>query len=721
MNRSPKRISVIGAGTMGSGIAAHLANLGHEVTLFDLTQDSVEEAFERAKRAKPPHFWVPTIAQRIKLASITENLDLLRESDWVCEAIVEKLELKRDLFAEIEPLLKSDAIISTNTSGLQIALLSEGRSDSFRRRFLGTHFFNPPRYLKLLELIPTESTDKSEVKRVTEFLEFEAGRRVVVAKDTPGFIANRFGMWAMIHAVHTAEKLGLSIEQVDAITGPFLGRPRSASFRLNDLVGLDIMADIAANLYERCQADPYRENLKLPKSMTTLIDLGWIGEKAGQGYYRREGKELLALDLGTHAYRQRQDAQFASLNAIAKKPLGERVAEALTFRDEAGEFLREHLTKVLQYANYLKEEVSHSVLDFDRVMEWGFAWEMGPFAMIDAIGAQKVGVEERKFYLPGEQFDFSGGYMLIPIEPQFRTIKDFALVEERDGFNVRNLGDGAYAISTTTKMGVVTPTFVDSLTNFLKDFNEPFVYCSESKSFSVGFDLKFLLEQIQTDNWTAVDEALRALQDLAEVMTTKRAVAAVHGYVLGGGFELAIACPIVVAHPEANIGFPESKVGLIPGGSGTARMRLRNQTSVKQLADVAMHLTLGTVSTCAEEARGLGYLRPHDVVATQPDSLIEIAKIELLEATPYSEPEWTAVEGPLTGIIDRNQEERRATGDLTEYDETIGDHIKYVFGKTHSWTEALEAEREAFEELMHHALTQARIKHMIENGKPLRN
>jgi 3-hydroxyacyl-CoA dehydrogenase len=301
---------------MGSGIAAHMANLGFSVTLLDLTEDSVRGAFDRAKRARPPHFYVPETAESVRLGSIGRNLEWAGEADWVCEAIVEKLDAKRQLFQMLEPLLREDAFVSTNTSGLEISILSEGRSDSFRRRFLGTHFFNPPRYLKLLELIPTPETDASVVRAMTGFLEEGAARRVVVAKDTPGFIANRFGMWSMFHATHVAERLGLTIEQVDLITGPFLGRPRSGSFRLNDLVGIDIMEDIARNLVSRCPDDPHTKELEPPRSLAFLLEKGWIGEKAGQGYYRREGRELMSLDLVTLAYSR--PGEEAAARAVAR-------------------------------------------------------------------------------------------------------------------------------------------------------------------------------------------------------------------------------------------------------------------------------------------------------------------------------------------------------------------------------------------------------------------
>lgn len=722
MMKAPNEIKVcvIGAGTMGSGIAAHLANLGFQVSLLDLTPESTREAFERARKARPPHFYTPNIAETIRLGNIQENLDWVRDSDWVCEAIIEKMDAKRALFSQVESLLSPDSMVSTNTSGLQISLLTEGRSSEFRRRFMGTHFFNPPRYLKLLELIPTPDTDRDEISRLTGFLEHDVARRVVLAKDTPGFIANRFGMWAMIHAIHTAEKLHLSVEQVDAITGPFLGRPKSASFRLNDIVGLDIMADIAGNLFERCPNDPHRDNLSTPKSMATLLDRGWIGDKAGQGYYRREGKELLVFDLQTLAYRNRREVDFPSLEAATKKPLGQRVREVLDQRDEAGEFLNNHLIPVLQYANYLKEEISHNVLDFDRVMKWGFGWELGPFEMIDAIGPDRLAIEGGAFYRDGAMRSFSGAYEPLPQEPQYRTISDFPVLESHANFNIRDLGDGVKGIAISTKMGVITPALVTELRGYLEANDGRYVLTSEAKTFSVGYDLKFLLENGLPDQFQAVEDGLRELQELADLMATRRIVSAVFGHCFGAGFELAGACAALVAHPEAQIGLPEAKVGLLPGGSGTAQMRLRSQGDAKRMAEMVLQLNLGTTSSNAADAQRMGYLRATDVICYHPDQLLQTAKEIARTIEPLARPSWSESVGPVAGMIDQTLEDFRAKGELTDYDLTIGSQLKAVF-KASSYQEALAKERQEFEELLTHALTHARIKHTLETGKPLRN
>lgn len=707
---------------MGSGIAAHLANLGYDVDLLDLNREATAAAWERALKLKPPHLYDADFAGRVRTGGIDLDLERVREADWVCEAIYENLDAKRALYAQVIPYLRENALFSTNTSSLPLADLTEGMPDGWKRRFVGTHFFNPPRYLKLLELIPTSETDPSMIPTMTHFLEERVARRVVVAKDTPGFIANRFGMWAMFHAVHTAERLRLSIEQVDAICGPFLGRPRSAAFRLNDLVGLDVMAFIAGIVHERSPEDPYRDTLQLPKSLQFLLDKGWTGQKAGQGYFHKFGKELLAFDLDTHAYRNSLEVNIPSLTENAKLPLGTRVRNALQARDEAGEFLREHLIPVLKYAEYLKAEISHTVQDFDRVMQWGFGWEAGPFAMIDQIGPDVLGMEPISYY-PGSglQLGFSGDSIATKREPEYRTITDYPLIEKKTGFNLRDLEDGVTGVCLTTKLGVVGPALVDELTEFFTHHTGPTVLATESKSFSAGFDLKFFLEKIDAKDWAGIDAALKKLQDLTILLSQRPVVAAVHGFCLGGGLELAIGCPQIAALADASLGFPEAKVGLIPGGAGTCRMRQRYQTSAADLATGAMMLMAGTVSASAPDAQRLRILRKSDVIVFHPDRLITEARALAARIQPTPQPTWLSVEGPVVGMIDRQQEQVRQKGEASEHDAFIGDRVKAVFAKTSSFDEALVKEREEFVVLCQHALSVARIRHMVETNKPLRN
>lgn len=713
-----RNVVVVGAGTMGSGIAAHLANLGFNVSLLDATQERVIDSFERARNARPPHFYVTERANDVRLGNISEHLGWIAQAGWVIEAIVERADAKKALYAQIEPYLAPDAVITTNTSGLPISELASERSESFQRRFMGTHFFNPPRYLKLLELIPTAETDPGLVQQMVRFLEDQVARRVVIAKDTPGFIANRYGMWCMFHAIHIAEKLQLSVEETDAITGPFLGRPKSATFRLNDLVGFDVMRDIANSLRERCPDDPHMVALTDPKSLFYLVSHGWTGDKVGQGYYRRQGKESLVFDFTTNAYREPRPVTFRSLEELKYLPLGERVSRALELRDPVGEFLRHYLIPALRYAESLKEDISHSVRDFDRVMQWGFGWEIGPFAMIDAIGKSSPP------YYSGEQvLAFSGDYRTPAPEPEYRTLSDFEVLTRAENFVLRDLGDGVTSVGLNTKLGMITPAFVEEFTTLLKSSSlDRFVFTSEGRGFSVGFDLRFFLTAIQEERWTEIEHALLRLQNLGALMDTRICAAAITGgYCLGAGLELAQSCTVIVTHPDAQIGLPESRVGLIPGGRGTVLTRLFNQHNAKRLSEVALNLVHGRVAPSADMARMYGYLRNTDITCYHPDRILTRAKEAVLEAKRTPKPTWSPTVGPLVGMIDRELEVGEKKGEFSEYDVQIGNRIKQVYARATSYEDAVGRERLEFVELCRNALTTARIRHMLETGKPLRN
>ncbi len=717
MISKPKNVVVIGAGTMGSGIAAHLANIGFNVSLLDLTDDSTHEAFAKARKARPPHFYLADTAETIRLGSIANNLDWVREADWVCEAIIEKFEAKVGLYEKLEPLLRPDAYISTNTSGLEISRLVHNRSESFRRRFLGTHFFNPPRYLKLLELIPNPESDPDVIKSMTNFLENECARRVVLAKDTPGFIANRFGMWSMYFATHCAERLGLTIEQVDAITGPFIGRPKSGTFRLNDIVGLDIMEDIANNLIARCPQDSHTRNLIPPRSLQFLLEKGWIGDKTGQGYYRREGKELMSLDLHGLGYRIRLEPDLPSLKELGKKDLATRIREGLKLRDEVGEFLRAYLLPAIEYAEYLRKEISHNIEDFDRVMKWGFGWEAGPFEMADMIRDA-----EKPYYQGSHILDFDGEYQPRVSEDDYQTVANYPVIESQKTFDIHDMGDGVKLIATKTKMGVFTNELVSELAHFLENSSdEPIVLTSSSRSFSAGFDLQFLLDSAQEKKWDEIKNSLIALQQLGVALSKRRSVAAVFGFCLGGGFEMATSCAQVVALVESQIGLPESRVGLIPGGGGAAHMRQRHSSNAKMLTESAKLIIQGYVCANAEEACKYGFLRKDDKVVYHPDRLLTEAKRAALKVQPNPETDWPIIVGPAGGMIEQAMTDLMKLGEMTEHDRVVGEQLRHVFIKSTDFEQALTKERESFEVLLSHGLTLARIRHMLETGKPLRN
>jgi 3-hydroxyacyl-CoA dehydrogenase len=721
-----RNVAVIGAGTMGSGIAAHLANLGFDVTLFDLTLDSAEAGLERAKRMRPPHFYGTDALVRVRPAGLDGPLDAISEADWVCEAIIEKLDAKRALYAEIEPLLRPDAMVSTNTSGLEIALLSEGFSDSFRRRFMGTHFFNPPRYLKLIELIPTKATDTKEVAKMTAFLEDSAGRRVVLAKDTPGFIANRYGMWVLMQALHTADKLNFPCEMVDAITGPFIGRPKTGTFRLADLIGFDIMEDIAGNLTRRCESDPYTGVLATPESTAKLIAHGWIGNKAGQGYYKKEGDQFLTYDFGAGAYRPRVEPDLAGLRS--KEPFGERIRTSLNASDEVGEFLREHLPAALEYAAYVGPEIAYNVRDFDDVMRWGWGWSMGPFSMIDAIGydALKPHMKSTPLY---EKVPFYGETTVLDLErlspvparndARFVTPADFAVVKEGEGWAIREDAMGGHIFELRKKMGAIDPVVVRALLDFLEEKpDRRITLASCGPAFSVGYDLQHILTAAEAGDFESMRRDLSELQRAGSALQRARSAVAVHGYALGGGFELAMRCRTVVAFSAAMLGLPEALVGLVPAGGGAAEMRKRTNGDAKQLCAAAANLAAGR-KFMAAGARKVEYLRGTDVLAVNPDSLL----FKALHADRDERPQvsWTPAPPMVAGMIDSEIEKMRSTNEIGEYGAVVAGELKQIFAKSASEAHALEMEIESFLKLMGKQRTHLRIRHMLETGKPVNN
>ncbi|MDQ2986632.1 MAG: 3-hydroxyacyl-CoA dehydrogenase/enoyl-CoA hydratase family protein [Armatimonadota bacterium] len=721
-----RSVVVLGAGTMGSGITAHLANLGFDVTLFDLTETSVEAGFERAKRMKPPHFYGPETVGRVRLASLDGPLDAIREADWVCEAIIEKLDAKRELYQMIEPLLRPDAMVSTNTSGLEITLLSEGFSDSFRRRFMGTHFFNPPRYLKLIELIPTASTDSKELAKMTAFLEDYVGKRVVLAKDTPGFIANRYGMWVLMQALHTAEKLGFTCEAVDAITGPFIGRPRTGTHRLADLIGFDIMEDICGNLTRRCEADPYLDTLSMPASVKHLMTVGWIGNKAGQGYYKKEGDQFLTYDRGLRKYRPRVEPEIASL--ASRAPLGERVRTALEARDEVGEFLREHLPKALHYATHVGQEISYSVRDFDDVMKWGWGWTMGPFEMIDAIGYDALApfipskplYENTPFYGEGKALDLERTeHVPLRQDARFVTVSDFEIAKSGDGWALRDDGMGGHLFELRNKMGALDPLVVRALLDHLEQNSDARItLVSNGPAYSVGYDLQYILSKAESGEFEEMRTGLVELQKAGLALQKARSAAVVQGYGLGGGFELAMRCRTVVAFAEATVGLPEVWVGLVPAGGGTAEMRKRTNGDAKQLCVGAMTIAAGK-KVMAAQARKSELLRGTDIVAVNPDSLL----FRALHADRSERPQvsWTPAPPMLAGMIDNEIEKLRSTNELGEYGAVVAGEAKHIFVKSTSEAHALELEIDAFLRLMGKQRTHLRIRSMFEHGKPVNN
>ncbi len=654
---------VVGAGVMGAQIAAHLANAGWRATLLDVAGQGedrksrnapVTKGLERAQKARPAAFFVPEYTDRITLGNTTDDLETLRKADWICEAVVEKEGIKKQVHAAIDAHAGPNAIVTTNTSALSISGMSAACSESYRKRFFGTHFFNPPRYMSLLELIPTPETDREVMRQFGEFAEVVLGKSVVLARDTPGFIANRLGVLSMQVVLHATLKHGLSVEEVDELTGPLIGHPKSASFRLSDICGLDITSDVTNNLKERLPADRWSELMVMPPSVLQLLASGRIGEKAGAGFYRREkDRSISALDWETLDYRPRKKVAFPSIEGIKNLPLPERLRALLALNDTPGRFLWETTRDILCYTAEIAGEIADDVVSIDRAFRWGFNWELGPFELWDVLGVRETAarIEREGGQVPplvldlirsGREsfYETAAGKTLyadisvpetqkeLAPNPERIVLKDVksagGTVKQTPDSTLVDIGDGVYCLEFHTKMNVLGPGII-SMIDWSREYAEKngtaLVIGNNGEHFSAGFNIQLILLSIQEQDWDEMLANSRILQDA--VLRLKRArvpvVTACQGYTLGGGCEVMLHCAGVQAAAESYIGLPEVGIGVIPGGGGTTELLLRAMEAVP--ADVDPYpfvhkafetIGLAKISTSADEARKLGLLRDSD-------------------------------------------------------------------------------------------------------------
>jgi 3-hydroxyacyl-CoA dehydrogenase len=776
---------VVGSGVMGAQIAAHLANAGWRTALLDIVPPGAEErkarngvaqkGLERAQKTKPAAFFVPELAGRIRLGNMEDDLDTIREADWVLEAVVEKLDIKRNVHAAIEAHLGEKTVVTTNTSGLSIAEMSEGRSPDFRARFFGTHFFNPPRYMKLLEVIPTRSTDPAALAQFNGFAETILGKRIVTAKDTPGFIANRLGVYSMQVVIHAALARGLTVEQVDALTGPLIGHPKSATLRLSDICGLDISADVATNLMSRLPDDHRRSAFIIPTPIERLLADGRIGEKVGAGFYKRlPDKTILALDWETLDYRPRQSAVFASTEGLKALPLPERLRALLKLKDEAGAFLWETTRDILAYAAEIATGIADDIPAIDNACRWGFGWEMGPFETWDALGVVETAVRmeaegqtvpslvtnllnsgKTSFYsrTGGQTFycdlrDVSTVHQ-VPVTPRFIILKDLkadgAVIKETPDATLIDLGDGVNCLEFHTKMNVLGPGIAQMIewSRLETERNGvAMVIGNQGEHFSAGFNIQLILMSVYDQDWDEMALMGRQLQEILLRLKRSRVpvVAATHGYTLGGGCEVMLHCSAAQCSAESYIGLPEVGIGVIPAAGGTTEMLVRAMQQATDGADPFPFIhhafeTMGfaKVSTSAEEARKLGFLRPTDQVSMNPDRLLYDAKQRALALANSSyhpaEPAQVMVMGE-DGIARFEIELHimRKSGWISEHDQLIGRELAAVLcggnlahPQVVSEEYLLGLEREAFVRLCSTPKTAERLKAMLETGKPLRN
>ena len=766
MTLNIKNATVLGAGTMGAQIAAHLANGGVPTLLLDVTSEAAAEGLKRARTLKPDAFFTPDAASLVRTASFDEGLPSIGNSDWIIEAVVERLDVKQSLFEQVERHRAPAAVVSSNTSGIPIAALAGGRSDAFRRHFLGTHFFNPPRYLQLLEVIPTIDTDAAVTREISRFADHRLGKGVVVAKDTPNFIANRLGLYGLMQIFRLVEAGTYTIEEIDAMTGRAIGRPKSATFRTMDIAGIDVLVHVARNLAERLADERDRQTFRLPPFVETLVARGTTGAKSGAGFYRKdESGDILTLDLATLDYRAKQAARLPSIDAArAIDDTAQRIRTLFTGKDKVGQFLRETLGPTLLYAARVAPEIAHSIDDVDRAMQWGFGWELGPFETWDAIGVRTVvescsisdpppllreALDRGAFReAPNPTSAVRAGLIRTPAAAPdlqiLRTAKDqSAVVRRNSGASLVDLGDGVLCVEFHSKMNALGGDAIQMLQLAVKEAganSRALVVGNEAPHFSAGANLMLLLLESQEGNWDDVDLMVRSFQTATAGLkyADVPVVVAPAGLALGGGCEVALHGDRVQAAAETYIGLVEVGVGLIPAGGGTKEMLLRGTagTSGDLLPSVQrVFETIGfaKVSTSAADARRLGFLREVDSITFNRERLLADAKTHALaRAAEYVRPQPPSairVGGAgLLAALKLGVHLGWRAGRISDHDALIGRKLAWILAggnvpheTTLTEQQLLDLEREAFLSLCGERRTQERMAYTLRTGKTLRN
>ena len=799
--RRIKKVAVIGSGIMGSGIACHFANIGVDVLLLDIVPRELNKA-EKAKgltleskvvrnrlvndslkaslKSKPSPIYNQKFASRITTGNLEDDIAKVANVDWIIEVVVERLDIKKIVFENLDKHRTPGTLITSNTSGIPIHFMSEGRSDDFQKHFCGTHFFNPARYLKLFEIIPGPKTDATVLEFLNGYGEQFLGKTSVVAKDTPAFIGNRIGIFGIQSLFHQVKELGLTIEEVDKLTGPVIGRPKSATFRTVDVVGLDTLVHVANGIYDNCPDDEAHELFKLPDFINTMMENKWLGSKTGQGFYKKtvsaEGKkEILSLDLDTLEYRPKQRAKFATLELTKTiDKVIDRFKVLVTGKDKAGQFYRQNFAAMFQYVSNRIPEISDELYKIDDAMKAGFGWEHGPFQIWDAIGVEK-GIEMMK--AEGKTPAAWVNEMLASGNSSFYTVKDGATyyydipkktqekipgqdafiildnirksneVFKNSGVVVEDLGDGILNVEFQSKMNTIGGDVLAGLNKAIdlaeKDF-DGLVVGNQAANFSVGANIGMIFMMAVEQEYDELNAAIKYFQDTMMRMrySSIPTIAAPHGMTLGGGCELSMHADKVVAAAETYIGLVEFGVGVIPGGGGSKEMALRAQDTFRKndvelnvLQEYFLTVGMAKVSTSAYEAFDLGILQKgKDIVIVNKDRQIATAKAyaKLMAEQGYTQPvkrkDIKVLGKQALGMFLVGTDSMEASHFISEHDHKIANKLAYVMAGGDlseptfvSEQYLLDIEREAFLSLCTERKTLERIQHMLKTGKPLRN
>jgi len=795
-NRSINKIAIIGSGIMGSGIACHFANIGVEVLLLDIVPNKLNEkekakgfvlndrivrnrivnnALKNTLKSKPSPIYSKKFERRITTGNIEDDISKISEVDWIMEVVVERLDIKKQVFEKIEKYRTKGTIISSNTSGIPIKFMSEGRSEDFQKYFCGTHFFNPARYLKLFEIIPGPKTDNDVLSFLNIYAEQFLGKTPVVAKDTPAFIGNRIGIFGIQSLFHIVQSLKLSVEEVDKLTGPIIGRPKSATFRTVDVVGLDTLAHVANGIYENCPNDEAHDLFKLPDFISTMLKNKWLGSKCGQGFYKKEGKKISVLDLKTLKYNEKKKVKFDTLNQTKSiDNVIDRFEVLVKGKDKAGEFYRKNFAAMFAYVSNRVPEISEDLYKIDDAMKAGFGWEHGPFQIWDAVGVKfgidlikKEGLSFAKwvsdmidndinnFYSVRDGVSFyynlsNKSHVKIPGQDAFIKLDNIRKSKEvfkNSGVVIEDLGDGILNCEFRSKMNTIGSDVLAGL-NKAVDLAEKnyqgLVIGNQGANFSVGANIGMIFMMAVEQEYDELNAAIKYFQDTMMRMrySSIPTVAAPHGMTLGGGCELSMHADMIVAASETYIGLVEFGVGLIPGGGGSKEMAMRSSDSF-QKNDVELNilqeyfLTIGMakVSTSGYEAFDLGILQKgKDKIIVNKDRQIATAKayVKLMSNQGYTKPikrnDIKVLGKQALGMFLVGTDSMHASNFISKHDQKIANKLAYVMAggdlsepSMVSEQYLLDIEREAFLSLCTERKTLERIQHMLKTGKPLRN
>ena len=791
-----KKVAIIGSGIMGSGIACHFANIGVDVLLLDIIprelNDSekakgltlndkvvrnrlVNEALSNSLKSKPSPIYHEDFAKRISTGNLEDDIAKVKNVDWIMEVVVERLDIKKSVFEKLEQHRTPGTLITSNTSGIPIHFMSEGRSDDFQKHFCGTHFFNPARYLKLFEIIPGPKTSQEVLDFLNGYGEQFLGKTSVIAKDTPAFIGNRIGIFGIQSLFHQVKSLGLTVEEVDKLTGPVIGRPKSATFRTVDVVGLDTLVHVANGIYENCPNDEAHALFKLPDFINTMMENKWLGSKTGQGFYKKEGKDILALDLNTLEYKPSKKANFATLELTKTiDKVIDRFKVLVSGKDKAGDFYRKNFASMFAYVSNRIPEITDELYKIDDAMKAGFGWEHGPFQIWDAIGVQKgidimkaEGLEPAAWVQEMLSAGTASFYTIkdgatyfydIPTKTQIKipgqdsfiildNIRKSNQVFKNSGVVIEDLGDGILNCEFQSKMNTIGGDVLAGLNKAIdlaeKDF-QGLVIGNQAANFSVGANIGMIFMMAIEQEYDELNAAIKYFQDTMMRMRYSAipTISAPHGMTLGGGCELSMHADKVVAAAETYIGLVEFGVGVIPGGGGSKEMALRASDSFKK-GDVELNtlqeyfLTIGMakVSTSAYEAFDLGVLQKgKDIVVINKDRQIATAKAyaKLMAETGYTQPvkrtDVKVLGKQALGMFLVGTDSMEASNFISEHDHKIANKLAYVMAGGDlseptlvSEQYLLDLEREAFLSLCTERKTLERIQHMLKTGKPLRN